>query len=248
MDRKELETLNKLIEKALKIRENTKLYQDMKFLEDIFTGRLKWVPTNYKTKKLASIYSVSRTLNPNLTNEDYEKLFSRGKKEFKTYAKNKKEPVPKSLRKFLLQTTNNEKNLGSKKKGNKIASFLTKCAYYYTKKDFPIYDTYSEKYMKQLHKNIIGIELKESGCIAHLNRYAEVLAHFKQKNVKGFRNNKYKLIDGIDCFLWLYGIMRSAATDDKNAPKGIIYSSTCGNLTDYRDWYMKAHNFMTNKK
>jgi len=250
----DIETFKELVQGALEHREETKVYKDMLFLRDIFQ---KKIPLFYRAKKLADIYSVARTLNKNLTGRDYKDLLN--SLAFKNFSTER--DINTQLEDLLQRTEINEKQLGSKKNKNKIVSFLSKYGYYCTERNFPIYDSYAEKYMKRLYKKF---NLKKIGnndkYIAHFLRYKNLLNHLSTENTTFGKN--HTLIDGIDAFLWLYGIMEKAEKDAKKEASNsneynkkekeelskILYSATCGDLTKFTTWYNKAKNFMQNNK
>ena len=242
MSDKTIKDFEKLVKKALENREKTKLHKDMEFLENLFKN--KEVSTKYKATKLADIYSVARTLNPKLNYDDLLKKKNLDK--FKNWVKDEK--IEQGLKDLLNTTKVGTVNVGSKK-GNRIVSFLSKYAYYYTNKNFPIYDSMADEHLKTLHNKIC-----ENGKVSgkeqhekHFNRYLTLIKHLKANGIEKF--NGHTLIDGIDAFLWLYGIMDKATKDAENeVEKKFLYSSTCGPLNGFTKWYEDSKKFMQNNK
>lgn len=240
----DIETFKELVNQALGNRKKTKLHQDMEFLTELFNNTE--VSVTYRAKKLADIYSVARTLNKNLKDQDYKQLLNKKNlKLFDNWAKNGE--INKDLLAFLNTTQIGRVSVGSKK-GNRIVSFLSKYAYYYTEKNFPIYDSMADEHLKTLH-NKIGGDSKVGGdkYEKHFNRYLTLIKHLKSNGIEKF--NDHTLIDGIDAFLWLYGIMEKSTKDAGNeVEKKFLYSSTCGPLNGFTKWYEDAKKFMQNNK
>lgn len=238
----DIETFKELVNQALGNRKKTKLHQDMEFLTELFNNTE--VSVTYKAKKLADIYSVARTLNPKLDHSDL--LTKDNLRLFDNWAESGK--IKEDLKKFLNTTEDIDGNPVGSKEGNRIVSFLSKYAYYYTEKNFPIYDSMADEHLKTLH-NKIGGDSKVDGdkYEKHFNRYLTLIKHLKSNGIEKF--NDHTLIDGIDAFLWLYGIMDKATKDAGNeVEKKFLYSSTCGPLNGFMKWYEDSKKFMQNNK
>ena len=238
----DIETFKELVNQALGNRKKTKLHQDMEFLTELFNNTE--VSVTYRAKKLADIYSVARTLNPKLDHSDL--LTKDNLRLFDNWAESGK--IKEDLKNFLNTTGDIDGNPVGSKEGNRIISFLSKYAYYYTEKNFPIYDSMADEHLKTLH-NKIGGDSKVGGdkYEKHFNRYLTLIKHLKSNGIEKF--NDHTLIDGIDAFLWLYGIMDKATKDAENeVEKKFLYSSTCGPLNGFTKWYEDSKKFMQNNK
>lgn len=258
----------KLVKEVLKTRYGGKAEKDTIFLHKIFKS--KKISYKPKIKYLGKMYSVARTLNPELSEEDWENLFDDNINKYKDYEKkvvNTKDKLKDFLNELLefletkeIKIEGKYKKLGSKKKKNSVVSALSKYGYYHTEANFPIYDTYAEKYIKLLFEKLYTKKQKEELANQtkhkdkywrHFFRYGKIIECLNSKKIKKFKIKKhlYTLISGVDSFVWMYGIMKSAMKDPIriNKKETLCYSQTCGDVTGFVSWYKNAKIFLRDK-
>ena len=265
----------KLVNEVLKDRKDSKADKDIEFLKKLFNNNKYKNKYKKRIECLKRMYSVARTLNQHLEDEDWKNLFTGNKKKYKSYEKNAIKAKLKKLCKFLDELLkflmrrktkiNGGKKLGSK--GNCVVSALSKYGYYETKEKFPIYDTYAEKYIKLLFQKLYSKD--EIKCLSeqtkefskhpkeqnkywwHFFRYAMILHRLNSEKIKKFEIKKhlYTLISGVDSFVWMYGIMKNAMTDPItiNKKEILCYSQTCGDVSKFIPWYENAKAFLGDK-
>lgn len=259
----------KLVNEVLEDRKDSKADKDIEFLKKLFNNNKYKNKYKKRIECLKRMYSVARTLNQHLEDEDWKNLFTGNKKKYKSYEKNAIKAKLKKLCKFLDELLkflmrrktkiNGGKKLGSK--GNCVVSALSKYGYYETKEKFPIYDTYAEKYIKLLFQKLYFKD--EIKCLSeqtkefskhpkeqnkywwHFFRYAMILKCLNKEKITKFRGDT-PLIKGIDSFVWMYGIMKNAMEVEINQ-KSLYYSETCGEVTEFDAWYEKAMKFLGDK-
>lgn len=241
--KKTLKKLISLANRAVKLRKKTNGSYNGKFLQQEFK---KIIRTNANKddkfyvhfiavlKNLASSYSVSRTV-------DFKKIDSKLcdflLKNIKTFNMFRQDSQIKSnLFKILFDQRCAAK--GSKR----TVSFFSKCAYYLTKQNFPIYDIHANNGLNAL----FNLHLKNKKIIKYKDKYKNFFYNYrvlldliKDNKLKNkFKNDNP--IDSIDAFFWLYGIM-SNTNENK-----LWYSQTCGYIgsTCFQKWYKDARNFI----
>lgn len=231
-----LKRLVSLAQEALRIRDNTKGALDGKFLESIFHDK-KWrkIDLRYKLEMLAKIYSVARTVDLDKMVDvvsDKEDLFVKG------YAQN--DYVPSGELESLLMTT----ECGTMPTRNKIVSCMSKYGYYISNFKFPIYDKYAREGLAKLiinHQELdIGKHDDKCSEIKFFSQYGDLLRLLKDSVIK---NKGSALIDSLDAFFWLYGIMQSIEKS-KNTNTKFWWSGTCGYMGNSLCWYNEAKRFM----
>ena len=231
-----LQRLMNLAQRALCIRDKTKGAMDGKFLESIFYDK-EWCEIELKAKlaMLAKIYSVARTVKLDemvKTVADKTDLFVKG------YAKNGY--VPSKELESLLVTT----ECGTMQTHNKIVSCMSKYGYYISRFNFPIYDKYAREGLAKLitnHRELeIGKHTDKCAEIKFFARYGDLLRLLQKSGLKAKHST---LIDNMDAFFWLYGIMNSIEKSENTNTK-FWWSGTCGYMGDNLDWYNDAKEFM----
>ena len=265
-----IEKFVRLVNDVLILRLNGKADGDIGFLDKLFKKYKEKDKYKIRIKYLKRMYSVARTLNKHLNNDDWKELFSkRNVKKYKNYEKNvintENSKLGKNLDKLLefLETKKikgKSKSLGSK--SNCVVSALSKYGYYHTEANFPIYDTYAEKYIKLLFEKLYTKKQKEELANQtkhkdkywrHFFRYAMILKCLNNVKIQKFKirkNTKIPLIKGIDSFVWMYGVMKSAMKKDKieiNNKEPLCYSETCGDVSGFVSWYRNAKIFLRDK-
>ncbi len=251
----------RLVNKVLRLRLNGKADGDIGFLDKLFKKYKEEDKYEIRIKYLKRMYSVARTLNSDLDNKDWEQLFN--KTNLKNYNVYKKKKINgkdiTKLMDFLKTPKIGNKEIGSR--GNRAVSALSKYGYYQTRANFPIYDTYAEKYIKLLFEKLYSKNKKELSKQSrgkdkywcHFFRYAMILKYLNNAKIQKFKirkNTKIPLIKGIDSFVWMYGVMKSAMKKDKieiNNKEPLCYSETCGDVSEFFDWYEDAKEFLGDK-
>lgn len=249
-----LKRLMDLAQEALRIRDNTKGALDGNFLYSIFHEK-KWCEVELQDKlaMLAKIYSVARTVRLAKMVKavsDKADLFTSG------YADNDF-VLNKQLESLLLT-----KKCGTMPKGNRIVSCMSKYGYYISKFNFPIYDKYAREGLATFianHRELdIGKHSDKCMEIKFFAQYGDLLRMLQQSGVKATTTT---VIDCLDAFFWLYGIMKSIVPSEntnkkyksqnakskynsQNANNVFCWSSTCGYMGNSLDWYNNAKEFM----
>lgn len=231
-----LKRLIDLAQEALEIRKNTKGELDEKFLYSIFHDK-EWskVELQYKLEMLAKIYSVSRTVKLNKMAKvvfDKTDLFVKG------YAKN--EYVPSKELESLLMT----KKCGTMLTHNKIVSCMSKYGYYISKFNFPIYDKYAREGLTKFINNHRELDVdKYTDKRAEIKFFAQYGDLLRLLQKYGIKVQDSTLIDNLDAFFWLYGVMQSIEKS-KNTNTKFWWSGTCGYMGNSLSWYNKTKEFM----
>ncbi|HIS70662.1 MAG TPA: hypothetical protein IAD02_01585 [Candidatus Enterousia intestinigallinarum] len=233
-----LQRLMDFSQKALCIRDKTKGAMDGKFLESVFHDK-KWREIELKAKlaMLAKIYSVARTVK---LDKMAKAVFDKTDLFVKGYAQNDY-VLSKELESLLMTT-----KCGTMPTRNKIVSCMSKYGYYISKLNFPIYDKYAREGLAKFITNHQELDIgKHAGKCPEMKFFAQYGDLLRLLQKSGIKAKQSTLIDNLDAFFWLYGIMNNIDNQPENAAnKKFWWSGTCGYMGDSLGWYNNAKEFM----